>query len=255
MHPYLEGAQFTAFAHRGGALEAAENTMEAFAHAAELGFGYIETDVQLTSDGVVVVFHDDVLDRLTDLTGRVSDHTWAELAQTPVHGAGKIPRLEDALRAWPEMRFNIDAKTDDVAPPLCAIARGDDLDRLCLASDNDKRIAFIRSELGAGLCTPAATGETLRFFLAALVGLKPGPTAADCFQVPPRAHGVPFLTQRQRDRAQEAGKPIHVWTIDEPGEMEYLLDRDVQGIMTDRPTQLREVLKRRNLWANRPDSN
>jgi len=255
MHPFLEDASFAAFAHRGGALEAAENTMEAFAHAAGLGYRYIETDVQLTSDGVVVIFHDDVLDRLTDLAGRVADRTWAELSQTSVHGAGKIPRLEDALRAWPEMRFNIDAKTDDVAAPLCAIARGDNLDRLCLASDNDKRIAFIRAEMGAGLCTPAATGETVRFFLAALVGLKPGPTAADCFQVPPRSHGLPFLTQRQRDRAQEAGKPIHVWTIDEPGEMEYLLDQNVQGIMTDRPTQLIDVLKGRNLWGNQPDSN
>jgi len=255
MHPFLEGSPFVAFAHRGGALEATENTMDAFAHAAGLGYRYIETDVQVTSDGVVVIFHDDVLDRLTNLSGPVSERTWAELSETTVHGTGKIPRLEDVLSAWPEMRFNLDAKTDEVAAPLCRIAKGDNLDRLCLASDNDRRVAFIRAELGAGVCTPAATRETVRFFLAALVGLKPGPTAADCFQIPPRSHGLPFVTPRQLLRAREAGIPVHVWTIDEPSEMEYLLDRDVQGIMTDRPTQLIDVLKRRNLWENRPNSN
>lgn len=249
MHAFLEGGPFAAFAHRGGALEAVENTMEAFAHAAALGYRYIETDVQVTSDGVVVIFHDDVLDRLTDLTGLVSDRTWDELSNTLVHGAGKIPRLEDALTAWPDMRFNIDAKTDDVAAPLCAIAREDNLDRLCLASDNDKRVTYIRDEMGVGACTAAATRETVRFFAAALMGLKPRACAGNCFQVPTHAYGIPFLTLRQLSRAREVGKPVHVWTIDEPAEMGRLTEIGVDGIMTDRPAQLRDVLKERDLWA------
>lgn len=249
MHAFLEGAPFAAFAHRGGALEAAENTMEAFAHAVGLGYRYIETDVQVTADGEVVIFHDDVLDRLTDLSGPVSERTWADLRETPVHGAGKIPRLQDALTAWPEIKFNIDAKTDAVAAPLCAIARGDNLDRLCLASDNDKRVAFIREEMGTDVCTAAATRETVRFFAAALLGLEPRACAGDCYQVPTHAYGIPFLTARQLGRAREAGKPVHVWTIDEPAEMGRLADLGVDGIMTDRPAQLRGVLKDRGLWA------
>ena len=248
MHPFLEGLDFIPFAHRGGALEAAENSLEAFAYAINLGYRYIETDVQLTADGVVVVFHDDVLDRVTGLSGQVSDHTWAELEAIKVHGTGSIPRLEDVLQAWPELRLNIDAKTDEVAAPLCRIAKADNLERLCLASEDDKRISFIREELGAGLCTAAATREIAIFFLSALSGLRPRPTPADCFQIPVRSHGLPLTTKRQLARARDAGKPVHIWTIDAKVEMEQLVERGVGGIMTDRPRALREVLKQQNLW-------
>jgi len=248
MHSFLEGLEFIPFAHRGGALEAAENSIEAFAYAINLGYRYIETDVQLTADGVVVIFHDDVLDRVTGLSGQVSDHTWAELEETKVHGTGAIPRLADVLYAWPELRLNIDAKTDEVAGPLCRIAKADNLERLCLASEDDKRINFIRGELGAGLCTAAATKEIASFFIPALVGLKGRPTPADCFQIPVGSHGLPLTTKRQLARAREAGKPVHIWTIDEKAEMEQLVERGVGGIMTDRPRVLREVLKQQNLW-------
>jgi glycerophosphoryl diester phosphodiesterase len=249
MHSFLEGSAVAAFAHRGGALEGAENTLEAFQHAVDLGYRYIETDVQVTADGVVVIFHDDILDRVTDLKGQVSERTWDEISHAKVHGKGGIPRLEDALRAWPEVRFNIDAKTDQVAAPLCRIARADRLERLCLASDSDKRIAFIREELGAAVCTAGATWETAAFLIPILAGLKPRPTAAHCFQVPPKAYGIPAASPRQLSRAQEEGKAVHIWTIDEEAEMERLLDLGVQGIMTDRPALLKEVLARRNLWG------
>jgi glycerophosphoryl diester phosphodiesterase len=255
MHAFLEGSEFTAFAHRGGALETAENTMDAFEHAVGLGYRYIETDVQLSADGIVVVFHDDRLDRLTDLEGRIADHPWEVLSRTKVHGTGFIPRLSDVLAAWPQVHFNIDAKTDDVAAPLCSIARLDNLDRFCLASDNDRRIAYIRSELGPRVCTAAASREAARFLLPPLLGLPPGHCDADCLQIPPRSMGLPLLTARQLNCAAEAGKAVHIWTIDDEREMEGLVDLGGGGIMTDRPWRLREVLKRRNLWVSDPDSN
>ncbi len=248
MHPFLEGSKFAAFAHRGGALEVPENTLEAFEHAIGLGYRYIETDVQLTADGVVVIFHDDDLERLTGRKGRVSDHTWAELSDARIHGKGGIPRLEDALTAWPSLHLNIDAKTDDVAAPLCKVVQSGNPGRLCLASESDKRINFIREEMGASLCTGAASWETARFMLPALLGLKPGKIDAHCLQVPVKAYGLPVTSARQVARAEEAGKAVHVWTIDDEVEIERLIGLGVHGIMTDRPSLLREVLKRRNLW-------
>jgi len=248
MHPFFEGPKFAAFAHRGGALEGAENTLEAFEHAISLGYQYIETDVQLTADDVVVIFHDDDLTRLTDLEGRVRDHSWQTLSQTKVMGQGTIPRLEDALTAWPNLRLNIDAKVDDVALPLCQITKSFGVERLCLASESDRRIKQIREEMGTTYCTATASWETMWGVMPPLIGLGVGRTGGDCFQVPVSAYGIPAVTPRQISKAQAAGKPIHVWTIDDEATMEMLIDRGVDGIMTDRPTLLREVLKRRNLW-------
>jgi len=71
---------------------------------------------------------------------------------------------------------------------------------------------------------------------------------ADCFQIPVKSHGLPLVTTRQLAQAKKAGKPVHIWTIDDVGEMEALIDRGVQGLMTDRPAALKEVLIGRNLW-------
>ncbi len=248
MHSFLDSGGFAAMAHRGGALEVVENTLEAFEHAAKLGYRYIETDVQLTSDGVIVIFHDDVLDRLTSATGQVKDHTWAELKALRVHDAGRIPRLEEVLEAWPAMRFNIDAKTEDVAAPLCRLAPRYDLDRLCLASSSDKRVGFIRSELGDRVCTAGASWEVAGFILPVLVGLPSRSTAADCFQVPLSFYGLPIITPPILARTRQAGKALHVWTIDEEAEMDRLIGLGVDGIMTDRPGMLKSVLERRGIW-------
>ncbi len=248
MHPFLNDGRFIAFAHRGGALEAAENTAEAFEYAIGLGYRCIETDVQLTSDGVVVVFHDDELDRVTDGKGLVTGRTWAEIKALRVHGAGRIPRLEEVLEAWPKIKFNIDAKTDEVAAPLCRIAARYNLDRICLATSSDKRISFIRSELGPSVCTVAGRWETMRFILPALLGLPRRSAAADCFQVPLSAYGLPAVTQRTLRRTREAGKALHVWTIDDEAEMTRLIKLEVGGIMTDRPGVLKSVLEKLDLW-------
>ena len=103
-----------AIAHRGGAAEHPENTMAAFEHAVELGYRCIETDIRATRDGVAVVFHDENLDRLTDHTGVLVARDWAGLDDVRIHGTEPIPRLDDLLGAWPDLRLIIDPKSDDV---------------------------------------------------------------------------------------------------------------------------------------------
>ena len=141
-------------AHRGGAIEHLENTMPAFEACVELGYRYLETDVRVTADGVLVVFHDATLERVTDRTGRVEHLTWAEVSQARIGGREPIMRLEDLLGAWPDVRFNLDIKAAGVLAPLVRTVRRLGIaDRICLGSFSDARIAAARRLFGPSVCT------------------------------------------------------------------------------------------------------
>ena len=137
--PYLTTRGTLAFAHRGGSLEYPENTMASFQVAVDLGYLHLETDTQLTRDGVLLAFHDETLARVTDLTGPVHGRTLEEIRRAdaayrfshdggrthPLRGTGiGIPTLEEVLVGFPHTRFNIDAKTRRVVAPLAALIRG-----------------------------------------------------------------------------------------------------------------------------------
>jgi glycerophosphoryl diester phosphodiesterase len=242
-HPFLDWPGPIAFAHRGGAAEAPENTMRAFAAAIELGYRYLETDVQVTADGVVVVFHDEDLQRLCGRPERVSDLPAAELAELRIAGTEPIPTLAELLREWPEVRLNIDCKSVAAIAPLAAAVRDHDaFDRVCLSSFSDRRLGALRRRLGSGLCTSAGT---LELAAVKLLGIGWGSLAA---QVPVRQWGVTVTTARFVRRCHRRGLDVHVWTIDDPAEMHRLLDLGVDGILTDRPTVLRDVLVERGTW-------
>jgi len=245
-HPYLDWPGPIAFAHRGGASDAPENTMPAFEHAVQLGYRYLETDVHVTADGVVVAFHDDDLSRTCGRRGRISELPWAQVAAAEVAGGGRIPRLSELLEAFPGARLNIDCKTDAAVGPLAEeIVRHGVLDRVCLASFSDSRIRALRRRLGPGLCTAAATRE-----LAVLWATGRNIGGALAAQVPVRQRRVTMVSERFVRRAHRSGVAVHVWTIDAPAEMHRLLDLGVDGIMTDRPRILRDVFVQRGLWAD-----
>ncbi len=247
MHNFLGDGSVLAMAHRGGARENPENTLEAFEHAINLGIRYIESDVQATADGVLVMFHDFTLDRLAGRPGRIADLSWAEVQELNILESGTVPRFEDVLTAWPEVCFNLDAKTADAVTPLCRLMNERNcFDRICLASFSDKSITAIREELGSQLCTAAAQGEGLRFMMEARLGLTPAPLKADCLQLPPKAGPLSIITPRVLAAASQAGIAVHAWTIDQQEEMQRLLDLGIGGIMTDRPTLLMSVLEARS---------
>src|SRR5687768_1155869 len=140
-------------AHRGGAIEHLENSMSAFEACVALGYRYIETDIRVTADGVLVVFHDGSLERVTDRTGRVAHLTWAELSKARIGGREPILRLEDLLGAWPDVRFNLDMKAPGVVAPLVRTLRRLKVhDRICLASFSDARLAAARRLFGSTVC-------------------------------------------------------------------------------------------------------
>jgi glycerophosphoryl diester phosphodiesterase len=244
-HPFLVGAHPLALAHRGGAAESAENSPLAFEHAVDLGYRWIETDVRATIDGHAVVFHDATMDRTTDSTGALSALPLAEVRSARLADGQAPITLAEALDRWPEVRFNVDVKSDDtVAPFLRAVADADAWDRVCAAAFSTSRLRRLRGQAGPRLATSMGPSEVTRLALGA-----PDRSPACAAQVPHRARGVPLVTRRFVERAHRRGVQVHVWTINDPVEMEALLDLGVDGLVTDRPTALREVLTRRGSWA------
>ncbi len=250
--PFLHHPGILAFAHRGGAGDWPENTMPAFENAVSLGYRYVETDVHVTRDGVLVAFHDESLDRVTDSKGRIRDLSWAQVSRARVAGVEPIPLLEDLLGTWPTLRINIDPKHDSAVEPLAeALRRTNSVERVCVGAFSDRRLARLRRLVGPELCTSLGPGGTARL-RAAGVGLPFGTVRAACAQVPHRTKGVTLTDQRFVDTAHRRGLQVHVWTIDDPAEMHQLLDLGVDGIMTDRPAILREVLRSRGEWGGDP---
>jgi glycerophosphoryl diester phosphodiesterase len=153
-YAFLDGPTPLAMAHRGGAIEYLENTMPAFQACVDLGYHYLETDVQVTADGVLVAFHDPTLERVTDRSGRVDSLTWSEVSAARIGGREPVVALEDLLGAWPDVRFNLDIKAAGVLAPLVrTVHRLKAVDRICLASFSDARIAAARRLFGPSLCT------------------------------------------------------------------------------------------------------
>lgn len=248
MHSYLDFDGFLAFAHRGGADEAPENTMAAFQSAVDLGYHYLETDAYTTSDGVLLSFHDDVLDRVTDRQGVLSDLPFDEVKLARVAGTEPVPLLAEVLDAWPDVRVNIDPKVDSAVEPLIRLLRNMDvLDRVCIGSFSSARIKAFRDAFGDRVCTSMGPAETVRL-RAAAYGLPVGRLQANCAQIPVKRHGLTLVDPRMIRAANRLGIQVHVWTINEKEEMENLIDLGVHGLMTDQTTLLKQVLEERRLW-------
>lgn len=249
-HPYLDHPGGTlAFAHRGGALEFPENTMEAFQGAVDLGYRYIETDVHATQDGALMAFHDDKLDRVTDQIGPLNALTLDEVQQARIGGTHPIPRLEELLTSFPDVRINIDPKADTSVEPLMKVLTAyNAFDRVCIGSFSGKRLQHMRDTFGDKLCTSMGPFDVTRLRFGSW-GVPTGGHSALCAQVPIYQAGLKIVDKRFCDHAHAKGLQVHVWTIDDEAEMEYLIRAGVDGIMTDRPALLKKVLQAHNLWA------
>ncbi|MFY1670697.1 glycerophosphodiester phosphodiesterase [Plantactinospora sp. WMMB334] len=249
---YLDAPTPLAFAHRGGAARGDENTAEAFARAVRLGYRYVETDVHATADAVPVIFHDATLHRMTGEHGRIAGLRWADLRAIRVGGAAAVPRLDEVLGAWPQVRFNVDVKADGaVAATVRTVDRSGAGDRVLLASFSDARLARLRVLAGPRIATSLGLRGVARLRLASLANrrlvLPPSVVAA---QVPVRYRGVRVVDRRFVDYVHRLGLQVHVWTIDDVTEMNELLDLGVDGIMTDHVDVLREAYQSRGHWPS-----
>ena len=241
--------------------------MPAFERAVAMGYRWIETDVHVTRDGAVIAFHDDHLDRVTDRRGRIADLTLAEVrradagyhftsdgATHPFRGRGvTVPTLEELLTRLPDVRLNLDAKEDaSVCPLMALLHRLDALSRVCLASFSDRRLARMRRLARGRVRTSMGQRAVLTAYACSRGGRMPR-MGADRVQVPVRFHGVRVADRRFIDAAHRAGLQVDVWTVDTEAEMLELIDLGVDGIMSDRPDLLREVLMAHGRWENGAD--
>lgn len=257
-YPFLDdGGPVLAFAHRGGAehpdLVGLENTEKAFAHAVALGYDYLETDVHLTRDGVLVAFHDALLERVSDGAGTVAGLDAADLRHIRIAGLEPIPTLEGLVDAFPGVRFNLDLKSDDAVAPLAAFVEQHGLhDRVLIGSFSWRRLRRFRRLVGPRVPTSAAPAEVVAYVvLPARWARRVTRGRPAALQVPHRVGPLTVTTGRLVRRAHASGLHVHVWTVDDADEMRHLLDVGVDGLMTDRTDILESVLRERGLWSGR----
>ncbi len=259
-HPYLTGtSRPRVFAHRGlvsprdEALGIVENTRASVSAAVLAGSVYVESDCHLTSDGVVVLFHDSDLGRVTGDQRAVAAVSYAELADLMAERGGLLS-LREALEDFTETRFNIDVKAAAVAEPAGTII-GEHCDRVLLTSFSDEHraraLAAARRVAGglAGADSPATSpgrGALIRLLLAVHFGPQAARARAfdglDALQIPERQGPVRVLSPRLIEAAHHAGVEVHVWTVNDPARMKELVALGVDGIITDRADLALETL-------------
>jgi glycerophosphoryl diester phosphodiesterase len=249
--PYLDHPGPIALAHRGGLEDGPENTMRAFEGAIRLGYRYLETDVHATSDGVLLAFHDNRLDRVADRPGVISELPHTEVARARV-GGEPIPLLEDLLGSFPDARINIDIKAANAIERLVEVLdRTGARERVCVGSFSQGRLTRFRRLTHGRVCTSLGPVE-----VAALraVSYAPAPAPVPLLrgavaQVPVAEGRLRIVDERFLAAAHRRGIPVHVWTINDPGEMARLLDLGVDGLVTDRPRILKSLLETRGEWT------
>lgn len=262
-HPYFALPRPWLVAHRGGSLLAPENTLVAFANAEALGAVALETDVRLSRDGEVMVFHDEETRRITGVPGTIEGRTRAEIealdagfgftpdgGQTfPFRGKGvTIPTLAALLARFPRLRVNVEAKGAEpaLAEALARVLRAARREgTACVGAAGWRQSARLRRllpEYATYLCTLAAVPHLLAALTPFPAGWAPG--GYDLAALPNhRVAGLPLISTRVVSYFHARGMAVQVWTVDGQEEMRRLLAAGVDGIMSDRPDLLAQVLR------------
>lgn len=249
---YLDAPRPRAMAHRGGSDVAPENSMAAFRHAVDIGYLYLETDVHLSADGVLVAAHDADLSRVSDCDRRIDEMTWDEIAEVDLGGGEHLPRMVDLFEAFPESRFNIDPKADDAVEPLARLIHdAEAIDRVGIGSFSDERLDRMRRFLGDRLCTSPARSGMAKVLTAAYLYPRWTPPYG-CVQIPVEFKGVSLARNGLIERIQALGLEVHYWTVNEADEMNRLLDNGADVIITDEADLARSVLEQRGQWHPAP---
>ncbi len=248
-------------AHRGGALLWPENTIVAFRGAVELGADMLEMDIFQTADGVPVVLHDTTVDRTTDGTGHVNSFTLEELKRLdagyrfspvdsdahPYRGEGlTIPTLREVFEAFPGEHMVVEVKENDaaLADAVVALVREfNRADRTLLASFHHDMLVHFRS-VAPEAATHGSERELIPFLVKSwlLLGGTSSPAYEAVF-VPQRTGPIPVTTRRFISAARRRNLFVAAWTINDPDDMRGLVDRGINGLITDRPDLALEIVR------------
>jgi glycerophosphoryl diester phosphodiesterase len=250
-------------AHQGGEELWPSNTMFALERAVALGVDVLEMDLHVTADGALVLIHDETVDRTTDGMGVVEQMTLAEVkaldaghywtdddGQTfPFRGQGiTIATLEEVFQAFPAMPMNIEIKLVENVPvvePFCQMIRQYGMqDKVLVASFHQDALDQFRATCPE-VSTSTTQNEVINFFARHFVGLAASYSpVAQAVQVPEYRSGIHILTPRFIKDAHSRGMDVHVWTVNDAEDMQRMIDLGVDGIITDRPDILLELLGR-----------
>lgn len=246
MKDYLNYDGLAVMAHRGGSLEAPENTIESFNYSLEIGSDIIETDIQLSSDGIPYIFHDDDLKRIPGIEKNFNDLSSLKINALNIFNSYKIPTLEETFNKFPNTKFQIDFKTDEVVDPAIELINKlpHIKKNLCVASFSSQRLQKIRSKL-KGVTYSMGEYEVLKILLKSF-GIYRGEVSGDCLQIPIYRYGIKIVTKRFVEYCKSQNIKISVWTINNLEEMDYLIGLKVDGIITDKPKALIDLLNSKN---------
>lgn len=236
--------------HRGACAHAPENTIASFRLAVEHGADFIELDAKLSKDQQVMVIHDPTLDRTTNGTGKVNEHTLAELKQLdagskfdPKFAGEPIPTLDEVFKAVGQQIFvnveltNYSSQDDDLIPLVAEVVKANHMEDRVLFSSflpvNLTKIHKLIPQAPVGiLCLEGVKGLPTRSFLF----LKTSPNIVH----PYLADVNEALVKREHKR----GRRVHVWTVNEDADIERLIKLGVDGIFTDDPRKAKQILAR-----------
>ena len=251
-----------AIAHRGACGTHPENTMASFEAAAALGANYFELDVHMTRDGEVVVCHDPDLARTTGTPGLIKQMAYRDVATAdaactfstdgtsfPFRAKGiMVPRLAEVLAAFANVRAIVEVKQTEpslIDALLSVIDGAGARRRVLVASEHQAPLDEFRA-LAPDIPTNFSSGEVGGFMQALAARDRSYPPAGDALEVPPSYEGWRLVTPESVAFAHECGVEVHVWTVNEPAEMTVLLEMGVDGIITDFPARLLELLGHRS---------
>lgn len=263
-HSFLEPMP-RVIAHRGDSRNYPENTLPAFESAVRMGIDVVETDIHLTKDGVLVIWHDPTLERNTDGRGRIEDHTLEELRRFdagytftqdggktfPFRGKGvRICTLAEALEHCPEQRFNIDLKTkcpEIVDEFIKVIREHDAVDRVVGASFHLSNLKRLR-RLAPDFLTSVTTAEVVPLLFRQKTHTLPKAFKRKIiFQIPMAAGPVKVVTPAFVKAMHQRGAVVMVWTINDEETMRRLFAMGVDSVMTDDPALVIKVADEMNI--------
>ncbi len=236
---------FIGLSHRGNSKRFIENSFEAFNSVIQMGYKYIETDLRMTLDGEVIAFHDPDLKRLFNLDLQVKNLTFNEIDNLFKEKNCSLLTLEDALKKFPKIHFNIDLKVEEVIQDSIKVVTDfNAFDRVCFASFSSGRTEKVLRQNQNTIVSMGMKDVALfKFFKFHNKKIK-------IIQIPLKWKGIKILTRNLIQKAHKSNLLVHVWTINDRKTINNLIDLGVNGIVTDEPELLMEIMKERDLISN-----
>nr|WP_289037505.1 glycerophosphodiester phosphodiesterase [uncultured Allobacillus sp.] len=264
-HPFFDnGDKPLVIAHQGGEHLRPSNTMIAFEHATELGADVLETDIHISKDGYLIAIHDPTVDRTTDGTGRVADYTLKELKQLdagyyfekngkhPYRGRGiQLITIEELFQRFPNMRFVLEIKDTNPSNQIDTLIKRlvhlintyEMRDQVLIGSFDQQIVNQFRAEAGPGVVTSGGRNEVKKFVVFNKFFMKNFyRPQVEALQIPQAESGFDLTTSSIVEGAKRIGMRLHYWTVNDPKDMRSLIENGADGIITDRPDLLIDLL-------------